>query len=201
MPAATRNLALIEGGSPEGVADDLVGAVKRYIDTVVLPLRAELAVCQAELDNLKARPEPQPGRDGLPGAPGTPGRDGAPGRDGLGFDNISMLYDGQRKFTFKVASGERVKEFGFTVPMAIYREVYKEGAAYMPGDMVSFGGSIWHCSEPTLEKPGTGSAKWRLACKHGRDGRDGKDGAKGDRGPPGLPGKDLTQLGPDGGKW
>jgi hypothetical protein len=204
MPASTRNLALIEGGSPESTADDLVGAVKRYIDTVVLPMRAELAVCKAELENLKARPEPKPGRDGLPGAPGPPGRDGrdgAPGQDGLGFDELHVLRNGEREITLEFVQGERVKRFPIAVPAVIYQGVYTSGKAYEPGDVVSFGGSGWHCNQPTDTKPGDGNATWTLAIKHGRDGRDGKDGAKGDRGPPGPPGKDLTHLGPDGGKW
>jgi hypothetical protein len=264
-------LSVIPGGSPEGPADDLVGAVQRYIDAVVGPLREQILVQQAEIEALKsrpapqidafvdrsgvlmvtrgdgtvreagivvgrdgkdgatidgfeamlapikaqlaelaARPEPQPGRDGQPGLPGRDGAPGKDGADGLGFDDLQVAYDGQRKFTFRFIRGERVKEFDFTVPMAIYREVFKEGAAYVTGDQVSFGGSIWHCLEPTTTKPGQGNPKWRLACKHGRDGRDGKSayevavdagfrGSESDwlktlKGPPGPPGKDLRHL-------
>ena len=43
--------------------------------------------------------------------------------------------------------------------MAIYREVFKEGTAYVTGDQVSFGGSIWHCLEPTTAKPGQGNPR------------------------------------------
>jgi hypothetical protein len=94
--------------------------------------------------------------------------------------------------------------------MAIYREVFKEGAAYVIGDQVSFGGSIWHCLGPTTAKPGQGNPHWKLACKHGRDGRGGKSafeiavdagfrGSESDwlktlKGPPGPPGKDLRHL-------
>jgi hypothetical protein len=166
------------------------GASLDDIDAVLAPIREQLV-------ELAARPESQPGRDGLPGVPGPAGRDGLPGKDGvdgLGFDDIQVLYDGQRKFTFKIARGERVREFAFVVPLAIYREVFKEGTLYVTGDLVSFGGSIWHAMEPTTEKPGTGSKKWRLACKHGRDGHDGAKGDKGEKGDPGRPGRDLTHL-------
>jgi hypothetical protein len=211
--ASTKTLTLIEDGSPDGVADDLVGAIKRYIDTVVLPIRAELAVCKTELESLKARPAPPPGRDGLPGAPGPPGRDGSPGHDGgdgLGFEDLEVIHDGERKITFRFMRGERVREFPITMPAMIDRGVYKEGKPYEAGDCVSFGGSMWTCREPTIEKPGTGSAKWRLSVKHGRDGRGGKsayevavekgfEGSEAEwlkslQGPPGPPGRDLRHL-------
>jgi hypothetical protein len=51
------------------------------------------------------------------------------------------------------------------------------------------------------EKPGDDSGAWRLAVKKGSDGRDGIRGEKGERGAEGRPGKDLTQMGPGGGKW
>jgi hypothetical protein len=270
--SATRaTLSVVPGESSQGPADDLVGAVQRYIDAVVGPLREQILVQQAEIEALKsrpapqiegfinrsgmlmltrgdgtvreagivvgrdgqdgatiddfeailapikaqlaelaARPEPQPGRDGQPGLPGRDGAPGKDGADGLDFDDLQATYDGERKFTFRFVRGERVKEFDFTVPIAIYREVFREGAAYVTGDQVSFGGSIWHCLEPSTAKPGQGNPKWRLACKHGRDGRDGKSayevavdagfrGSESDwlktlKGPPGPPGKDLRHL-------
>jgi hypothetical protein len=266
-----RSLSVVTGGSREGVTDDLVGSIRRYVDAVVAPLREQILVQQAEIEALKsrpapqidgfvdrsgmlmltrgdgtvreagvvvgrdgkdgvtiddfeamlapikaqlaelaARPEPQPGRDGQPGLPGRDGAPGKDGADGLGFDDLQVSYDGERKITFRFVRGEKVKGFDFTVPMAIYREVFKEGAAYITGDQVSFGGSIWHCLEPTTAKPGQGNPKWRLACKHGRDGRGGKSayevavdagfrGSESDwlktlKGPPGPPGKDLRHL-------
>jgi hypothetical protein len=42
----------------------------------------------------------------------------------------------------------------------------------MRGDVVTFGGSMWHCNAATEEKPGDGSAAWTLAAKRGRDGKD-----------------------------
>jgi hypothetical protein len=264
-------LSVIPGASSEGPADDLVGAVQRYIDAVVGPLREQIVVQRAEIEGLKsrpapqidgfidrsgmlmltrgdgtvreagvvvgrdgedgatiddfeamlapikaqlaelaARPEPQPGRDGQPGLPGRDGAPGKDGADGLGFDDLQVTYDGERKFTFRFVRGEKVKEFDFTVPMAIYREVFKEGTAYVTGDQVSFGGSIWHCLEPTTTKPGQGNRAWTMCTKAGRDGRDGRSayqvavdggfrGSESDwlrtlKGPPGPPGKDLRHL-------
>ena len=227
--SSTKALSVIEGGSPEGVTDDLVGAVLRYVDSVVAPLREKILVQEAEIAVLKAR-EPQPGRDGIgvtsmfidrSGAlvhtlsDGTVrevgivvGKDGEPG---MGFDDMTAEFDGHRCLTFRFTRGEKTKEFKFALPSPAYREIYRSEETYFLGDMVSFGGSIWHCAVPaTTTKPGQGNPHWKLACKHGRDGRDGKSayevavekGFKGTerewlaslKGPPGPPGRDLRHL-------
>jgi hypothetical protein len=129
---------------------------------------------------------PVVGQDGAPGAPG---------KDGLGFDDLEMDYDGERRVTFKFVQGERVKEFpAIVIPAQIYREVWKEGQFYERGDTVTWGGAIWHALAYTNEKPCPGNKTWRLAVKSGRDGRDGAKGEKGEKGDPGRPGKDLTDL-------
>jgi hypothetical protein len=277
------SLSVIEGdGSPEGISDDLVGAVQRYIDAVVAPLREKILVQEAEIAALKAKEpqpgrdgvgvvnmfidqsgtlvhtlsdgtvrevgvvvgragndgdiaslrekllvheteiealkakEPQPGRDGLAGAPGPAGRDGrdgARGADGLGFDDLQLEFDGERRVTFKLINGERVKVLPTVVmPCQIYRGVYRPETSYERGDTVSSGGSIWCSKTDTFEKPGNGCKDWQLACKHGRDGRDGRSayeiaveqGFKGTeqewlkslRGPEGPRGQDLRHLMP-----
>jgi hypothetical protein len=220
-------LSVIPGGSPEGTADDLVAAVQRYIDAVVAPLREKILVQEAEIAALKAR-EPQPGRDGVGIASlfidrsgalvqaltdGTVrevgivvGRDGEPG---LGFDDMTIEFDGNRCLTFRLSRGEKTKEFKFALPVPVYKEVYRPDETYFLGDMVSFGGSIWSCMVPAITtKPGQGDPHWKLACKHGRDGRDGKsafeiavdagfrgsesDWLKSLKGPPGKDGKGLA---------
>jgi hypothetical protein len=225
--STSATLSVIPGGSPEGTVDDLVGAVRRYVDAVVAPLREKILVQEAEIAALKAR-EPQPGRDGVGIASlfidrsgalvqtltdGTVrevgivvGRDGEPG---LGFDDMTIEFDGNRCLTFRFTRGEKTRIFAFLVPVPLYREVFKEGITYYRGDMVSFGGSIWHCAEPsTITKPGQGNPAWKLACKHGRDGRDGRSayevavdaGFRGSeqewlkslRGPPGKDGKGFA---------
>jgi hypothetical protein len=178
-------------------------------------LRAKLLVHETEIEALKAK-EPQPGRDGLPGAPGPAGRDGrdgAAGADGLGFDDLQLEFDGERRVTFKLVDGERVKVLPTVViSCQIYRGVYRPETSYERGDTVSFGGSIWCSKTDTCEKPGNGCKDWQLACKHGRDGRDGRSayevaveqGFKGTeqewlkslRGPEGPRGRDLPHLMP-----
>lgn len=110
---------------------------------------------------------------GKDGAKGDPGRDGKDGADGIGFDDLEVIHDGERGFTFRFAKGERVKDFTFKLPVVLDRGVYKEGTQYEPGDGVTWGGSFWIAQEPTSEKPDGGKG-WRLAVKRGRDGKDGR---------------------------
>ena len=147
------------------------------------------------------------GRDGKDGLSikGEPGKDGKDGRDGLGFDDMTLSYDGERTYTFRWTQAEHVRESGFTMPVLLDRGVWTVDAAYVKGDVVTFGGSMWIAkAESQGVKPGEAadaSRAWRLAVKHGRDGRHGKDGERGPEGPQGRAGKDLTQMGPDGSKW
>ncbi|HFG4240966.1 TPA: phage portal protein [Klebsiella pneumoniae] len=91
--------------------------------------------------------------------------------DGVSDVDISM--NGQRNFIVTVnrASGASEKK-SFDIPAMVYRGVFKSGDEYLPGDTVTWGGSLWHCDEQTQDKPGeTGSKGWTLAAKRGRDGR------------------------------
>jgi hypothetical protein len=165
-------------------------------------------------DKGEAGPEGPPGRDGRDGLPGVPGangergldgkdgRNGIDGQDGLGFDDFDIAHDGERGFIFRlVREGREARAWRFQTAAQVYRGVHKDGEQYERGDTVTWGGSLYHCNEPTTDKPGAGSAAWTLAVKRGQDGKDGKPGIKGDPGPEGRPGKDLTQMGPDGSKW
>jgi hypothetical protein len=254
MPAGKTSASLAvlptpqrEPETPAPEAEDLVGAVRRYVDNVVLPLRERLVAQAAEIEVLKAqvpdrgyidraisdqvhvrlcavpppepglsvedleaaiapireqiaelraRPEPAPGRDGLPGLPGRDGAPGKDGADGLGFDDLAVLYDGERGLTFRFSRGEKVKNFQLIMPVLLDRGFYQEGPIYAKGDCISFGGSMWIAQQETSEKPSTRCPDhWRLAVKHGRDGKDGEKGSKGDKGDPGRPGRDFTLLG------
>lgn len=94
---------------------------------------------------------------------------GPPGDDGLGFEDMNFEQRGERNFVLKFARGGQVREFPFCVPSVIYRGVWREGQ-FQRGDMVTWGGSLWHCDKETGEKPGSGD--WTLAVKKGRDGKD-----------------------------
>ena len=114
---------------------------------------------QRTIDRL---PKPKDGVDG------THGKDGV---DALGFDDLTVEHDGERAFNLKVVSGERVKEFTFTVPVVLDKGYYREGDAFEKGDGVTFGGSYWIAQALTRSKPEIGNSDWRLAVKKGRDAK------------------------------
>jgi hypothetical protein len=109
MAKTSAALSVIPGGagSPAAPTDDLVDAVQNYIEVKVAPLREKILLQQAEIEALKSRPAPQPGRDGLPGVPGRDGQPGAPGADGLGFDDLTVERDHERRIVFKFTRGDR----------------------------------------------------------------------------------------------
>lgn len=118
-------------------------------------------------DGRTAKLENVVGKDGKDGEPGKDGR------DGLGFEDLNIDYDGEREVTIKLSrDGVTTIARKIDFPVAIYRGVYVEGKQYVRGDMVTWGGSLYHCNEPTGDKPGGTSKAWTLAVKRGADGRD-----------------------------
>ena len=53
-----------------------------------------------------------------------------------------------------------------------YCGVHVSGRTYDAGDLVTAGGSAWHCNGMTTTAPGDGRPDWTLMVKHGRDLRD-----------------------------
>lgn len=106
------------------------------------------------------------------GKDGEPGKDG---RDGFGFEDLdACVLDDDRTIELCFRRGDEEKAFTFKWPTMIYRQVFKQGEEYEPGDVVTWGGSLWHCNEKTTDKPDAGP--WTLAAKKGRDGKDAKVG-------------------------
>ena len=90
-----------------------------------------------------------------------------------GIDSIDISQDDERHFTVVAtkSSGEKTEKT-FSVPVMIYRDIFKEGQKYYPGDSVTWGGSVWYCHQETGDKPGEDASKgWKLAVKRGRDAR------------------------------
>jgi hypothetical protein len=67
------------------------------------------------------------------------------------------------------------------LPLPRFVGLWVEGYVYAPGNLVQWGGSLWHCNEHTKDKPGTSTA-WTLAVKHGRDGKNGRDATEIEKG-------------------
>lgn len=94
-----------------------------------------------------------------------------------GIASVDVGQDGERNFTVSVLrAGGHSDRKTFSVPVMLYRGVFKIGETYQPGDTVTWGGSLWHCDACSSDKPGEiGSKGWTLAAKRGRDGRDKHD--------------------------
>lgn len=155
----------------KGLAPVIRGYVDRQLATARTEVEASLARAESGLvmrvAALESAPAARDGRDGRDGA------DGAPGVDGLGYGDLEVVHDGERRFTVRAVDGDRVKDLGtFTIPCEIYRGVWTAAAVYERGDCVTHGGSEWHCNTTATAKPGDGSAAWTLKVKRGRDGRD-----------------------------
>lgn len=91
-------------------------------------------------------------------------------KDALGFDDLTVTYDGEREFVVRFAQGERVKEFPFKMPVVLDRGVFRAEKEYETGDAVTWGGSLWIAQRDTAAKPGDGD-EWRLSVKKGRDAK------------------------------
>ncbi len=104
--------------------------------------------------------------------------------DGLCDPDVQQLEDLRTiAVTMRLTSGALVTR-QFTMPMLIYRGVFKEGDEYTRGDAVTWAGSTWHCqAESTKAKPGEGSADWKLMVKRGAAGKDGVLPTPPDKGP------------------
>ncbi len=90
-----------------------------------------------------------------------------------GWASTEIITFSERGFEVSVtdALGQKTTK-RIDIPSMIYRGVFTPGMHH-PGDMVTFGGSLWHCNEPTDKKPGEPGCKaWTLAAKRGRDGKD-----------------------------
>lgn len=55
-----------------------------------------------------------------------------------------------------------------------YKGVWSPGQQYRRGQLITHGGNIWHCNQPTTSKPGEAHADWTLAVRRGKDGRDAR---------------------------
>jgi hypothetical protein len=64
----------------------------------------------------------------------------------------------------------------FSLPVVLYRGIYRDDETYQPGDQITWAGSQWIKMGEGGGRPGDEASGWVLACKKGRDGKDGKDG-------------------------
>lgn len=172
--------------APEPIAPDM--------DAIEKMIRQNVAEVVA------SQPPPQPGKDGvglsdalidkdgnlvltmtdgrireLGRVIGKDGKDGAPGKDGHTFtlDDFDVEPLDERSIIIGFTHGDTKHSFELEFPIPIYRHVWKDGETYARGDLVTWGGSLWHCDEHKGLKPDAPESGWTLAVKRGRDGKDG----------------------------
>lgn len=98
---------------------------------------------------------------------------GPAGKDGLGFDKLSMEYDGERTFTFVFRNGSDEIRHPFKVAgLPLDKGIWRQGK-YEKSDTVTFSGRAFIANVDTEEKPDIGAKDWRLMANRGRDGKDG----------------------------
>lgn len=93
------------------------------------------------------------------------------GKDGLGFDDMSIEYDGRRSFSLVFVKGERRETAELRMPVVLDAGFWKEGNSFEQGDGVTHGGSYWIAQKDTTTKPEIGNPDWRLAVRKGRDAK------------------------------
>lgn len=180
----------------------LASALRDYVATMHTAVHDRLTALEAR--ELVPGPAGKPGPPGAPGHDGQDGRDGKDGKDGVGFDDLQMLYDGGRTFTFRWSKGSRVVEKSFAVPAVLYQGVFDATRTYEQGDQVTCAGSTWISKATTSQRPdddGPGARDWTLCSKRGPVGPRGPKGDPGTTGKDGAAGRDLTQMDPTGRKW
>jgi hypothetical protein len=70
-----------------------------------------------------------------------------------------------------VALEQRVALLETELADRVHRGVFKEGEVYRRHNMVTWGGSQWHCNRSTMTRPGIND-DWILAVKRGANGKD-----------------------------
>lgn len=126
------------------------------------------------------------------------GKDGAPGKDAEPIDRVTLAKDvlalipipkdgkdgiaSRDEIRAEIAKAvaeftgpeveKRVQETFDSLPVNIYRGVYREGVQYKAGNTATWAGSLWHANTDTTEKPGEGQPAWTLAVKRGSNGKD-----------------------------
>lgn len=95
-----------------------------------------------------------------------------------GIDGVTVTQDSVREFsvTLSKSSGTSAVQ-KFSLPVQVYKGVYREGEPYEANDTATWAGSVWVCNKnATTDKPGT-SDDWSLAVKAGRAGKDLRENA------------------------
>lgn len=104
---------------------------------------------------------------------GADGKDGEPGKT-FTLDDFEVVPMDERTIKMGFVYGEVMHSFELEFPVPIYRGRFQISEKYARGDLVTWGGHLWHCDEDRGKKPDEPESGWTLAVKRGRDGKDYK---------------------------
>lgn len=103
--------------------------------------------------------------------------------EGLACPPVFSQGEDPREFFITTMNTSGIKVSSpFRVPVMMYREIWRDGCEYDRGDVVTWGGSAWHCQQKTTDRPKESPA-WRLMVKEGARGKDAAAAAAGPRDP------------------
>lgn len=100
--------------------------------------------------------------------------------EGIADEGEEVLDEGRVVVRTTTYTSGRVFAREHTSSKLVFRGIWAPGD-YRKGDLVSRGGSMWHCEAgATAENaPGAASTHWKLIVKAGSPGRDGRPGERG----------------------
>jgi hypothetical protein len=156
------------------IADDVIGAVRDYVERALSPI-------DNRLKQLEARPAPEKGEKGDAGLNGKDGADGKPGIDGVGIDGrdgrdgVDGLHgkDGRDGIDGQSVTVEQVRE--------MFLDMYQVHQAQWALDFERRAQDVLQRSIDRIEKP-----------RDGKDGKDGRDGLGVEDFTLSIDGRDIT---------
>jgi len=72
----------------------------------------------------------------------------------------------------RIETLERQLKQAKAAPALTYKGPWRQGDETLPGEFVTFQGSVWHCNKKTMSRPSDNPGAYTLAVKAGRDGKD-----------------------------
>lgn len=105
---------------------------------------------------------------------GKDGQRGEDGKDGLGFDDLTVSFDGDA-IVHEYKRGEKALTQRFPINVMKHIGFWQQGMQAKSGNVTTHNGCSWVCLKDTSEKPCYESKDWILSARKGRDGLDARD--------------------------
>ena len=86
------------------------------------------------------------------------------------FETVAVL-DGKSLQLIRTFGDGNQKTSEIELPQVVYSGVFDAEKQYQKGELVTHGGSMWHCNGDAVGKPEDDSGAWTLCVKKGRDAK------------------------------